>query len=268
MSTSLVLESIHLRVSDVAQSAEFYADRLGFKTRHVGDNDAELTTEPGGPPLLVLSETKNWPAPRDAAGLFHAALLLPNRAALADWLRFAANAGVQFAGFSDHGVSEAVYCSDADGNGLEFYADRPRRNWPMANGGLAMTTHPLDVHGLLSEPPGSRPALLSGARWGHVHVRVTDLDRSEEFYRTSLGLQVTQNSYPGARFLAADGYHHHVGINTWGNPTRPQPVDAPGLAAATFARSGLIEEQLLQDPDGIALHVRPLGATATATAGN
>jgi catechol 2,3-dioxygenase len=262
MGTTLQLESIHLRVPDVARSLDFYRRRLGFTVLHSASTNAELSVAPGAPPLLYLSKTHNASAPADAAGLFHAALLLPNRAALASWLRFAAENGIQFQGFSDHGVSEAIYCSDADGNGLEFYADRPQTSWPFVNGELAMDTRPLDVEDLLAESPPTGVSVLDGARWGHLHLRVTNLEQSETFYRTALGMEVTQKSYPGARFLAADGYHHHLGLNTWGNPRRPQPADAPGLADATFSVAGIATESRLRDPDGIALHLRPISATA------
>jgi catechol 2,3-dioxygenase len=210
---------------------------------------------PGAPAILTLSEESAAPpAPHDAAGLFHAALLLPSRAALGAWLRFAADRGVEFGGCSDHGVSEALYCSDPDGNGLEFYADRPRTQWPFAaSGELAMVTHPLALPSLLAQaaPAGATP--LAGARWGHLHLRVTDLDRSEKFYRDTLGVALTQGSYPGARFLAADGYHHHLGLNTWGHPRAPRPPAACGLVAATWKGAGLAAPRQLTDPDDIGL---------------
>ena len=183
-------------------------------------------------------------------------MLLPSRAALGAWLRFAADRGVEFAGFSDHGVSEAIYFSDPDGNGLEFYADQPRAQWPFsASGELAMATRPLALPSLLAEAAPASATPLAGAQWGHLHLRVTDLDRSEKFYRDVLGVTLTQGSYPGARFLAADGYHHHLGLNSWGQPRRPQPPGALGLAAATFARAGKSATRELRDPDGIGLRL-------------
>src|SRR4051812_32487038 len=146
MSLSLQIASIHLRVSDLARSVGFYARQLGFTVASHKAGRAELGTSVGGPTLLTLTEDRTaLAAPADAAGLFHAALLLPSRAALGSWLGRAATAGAEFAGFSDHRVSEAIYLSDPDGNGLEFYADRPHAAWPFANGELAMATHPLDV---------------------------------------------------------------------------------------------------------------------------
>lgn len=253
----LELRHLRLRVSDLAHSADFYARQLGFVPAREEAGRAEFAAEAGGPLLLTLVEDRAAPAaPPDAAGLFHAALLLPGRAALGNWLRRAADAGIEFDGFSDHGVSEAIYLTDPDGNGLEFYADRPAEAWPRLNGEIAMFTQPLELPSLLAESaaaPSGQP--LAGARWGHLHLRVTDLERSDRFYRVALGASVTQGSYPGARFLAADGYHHHLGLNTWGRPRRPRPPSALGLAEATFARTGLTAEQELSDPDGIPLRL-------------
>ena len=259
MTPTLQLTAIHLRVANLERSAEFYSRQLGFVITAQGERQVELATSADAAPLLTLTQPRNLVAPPpDAAGLFHAALLFPNRAALGGWLQFTAAQGVDFEGFSDHGVSEAIYLSDPDGNGLEFYADRPRETWPFVNDELAMTTRPLAVRSLLTEaaPVGGAP--LAGSTWGHLHLRVTDLDRSEKFYREKLGLDVMQRSYPGARFLAADGYHHHLGLNTWGAPRQPQPPGALGLFSATFARAGTTMESTLSDPDGIHVRLQPV----------
>ena len=257
MTPTLQLTSVHLRVADLARSVNFYAGALGFIVATRDAAHAELTTVDGAPPLLTLTKDRAASGPsRDDAGLFHAALLFPSRAKLGSWLKHAVSRGLELDGFSDHGASEAIYFTDPDGNGLEFYVDRPRTTWPVdANGGLAMVTKPLALQSLLAEaaPTGDTP--LAGARWGHLHLRVTDLDRSEKFYGDTLGMALTQGSYPGARFLAADGYHHHLGLNTWGHPRSPQAPGALGLAEATFARTGLAVAQTVRDPDGISLHL-------------
>ena len=261
MTSSLELTAVQLRVPSLPGSLEFYVNRLGFAAVRQAPGTAELAPTPESRAILTLTEQKDArPAPREAAGLFHAALLFPERAALGTWLQFAAEKGVDFEGFSDHGVSEAIYLSDPDGNGLEFYADRPREEWPFVDGELAMTTRPLAVRSLLAEAAPTRAHPLAGTRWGHLHLRVTDLNRSETFYCDQLGVEVTQRSFPGARFLAADGYHHHLGLNTWGSPRMPQPPDACGLAGATFVRADATAASPRVDPDGIRIQVQPSGA--------
>jgi catechol 2,3-dioxygenase len=256
MKPSLRFESIQLRVRDLARSVDFYTRGVGFVARSRTAECAELATERATPPSLVLvADPAAARAPDDTAGLFHAALLLPTRAALGRWLRHAANEGVSFDGFSDHGVSEAIYLTDPDGNGLEFYADRPREAWPFVEGELAMGTLPLAVPDLLAAATPADEPLLAGAHWGHLHLRVSDLDRSEAFYSAALGLKRTQRFGNQARFLAADDYHHHIGLNTWGGIRRPQPPGALGFSEATFARVGSAESRTVRDPDGLTLQI-------------
>lgn len=253
MTPTLQLSAVTLRVADLARSLRFYVGQLGFISAESTATSASLATSAGGPVLLTLIEDRTAPsAPRDAAGLFHAALLLPSHAALGAWLRHAVNAGVAFDGFSDHGVSEALYFHDPEGNGLEFYADRPRDAWPFDDAGhLAMGSDPLDLEKLLADASPASASPLIGARWGHLHLRVTSLDRSDAYYRRTLGLALMQDSFAGARFLAADGYHHHLGLNIWGRPRQAQPTGTLGLAEATFTRTGPVSDQSLTDPDGI-----------------
>jgi catechol 2,3-dioxygenase len=282
MNPTLQVQAIELRVPDLARSLDFYSRQLGFAVLRQAGGRAELgiavagvadpgpdagsaipaTTESKPSGLLTLIEDKTARrAPAEAAGLFHVALLLPDRAALGNWLRRVAEQGVRFEGFSDHGVSEALYLSDPDGNGLEFYSDRPREMWPRAKNGtdLAMYTRPLDLDNLVAAGAAGRAdALLTGARWGHLHLSVTNLDRSETFYKSALGMSLMVSLGDSARFLAADGYHHHLGLNTWAHATKPQPAGVLGLASATFAMAGVTAEQRLSDPDGMAIRVVPL----------
>jgi catechol 2,3-dioxygenase len=257
---TLKLLRVRLRVRDLARSVDFYTRVLGFAVSDRQSATAQLGVVPDAEPILALTADASLTAPaRDEAGLFHAALLLPNRASLGAWLRHAAEAGLRCQGFADHGVSEAIYFSDPDGNGLEFYVDRPRDLWPYADDGeLAMVTEALDLPGLLAAAPAAQPHPLRGARWGHLHLRVTNLERSDRFYRDALGLQLMQGSFPGARFLAADGYHHHLGLNSWGQPARPANPHTTGLAVATFACAGAAPAAALQDTDGISVERVPL----------
>jgi catechol 2,3-dioxygenase len=258
MKPSLQLRSVQLRVANLKRSVKFYRDQLGLALASSDDGSAVLSAAEGSPPLLTLIEDASAQlAPPDAAGLFHAALLLPSRASLGSWLRTTANAEVKFDGFSDHRVSEAIYLSDPDGNGLEFYADRPREAWPFTDGHLAMGTEPLALPDLLAAGASIGSPPLTGARWGHLHLRVTSLDRSQQFYTSALGMELMQNYGDSARFLAADGYHHHLGINRWGGIRQPQPLGSIGLVEAVFERVGIGDERHLRDPDGIAVRVVP-----------
>jgi catechol 2,3-dioxygenase len=261
MKPSLQLRSVHLRVRDLARSVDFYAEKLGFVVLEQSASRAVLATTADSAGLLTLSEGRQAAlAPPDAAGLFHAALLVPDRATLGQWLRRPANNGVKFAGFSDHGVSEAIYLADPDGNGLEFYVDRLRDQWPHSRDGtLAMITEPLALPTLLAEAaraPARNP-ILADAHWGHLHLQVRSLDQSQQFYETALGVKLMQRFGTSARFLAADGYHHHLGLNTWNRARVPQPASALGLAEAVFVKIDATSSQILRDPDGIAVRIEP-----------
>lgn len=249
------LELVRLRVRDLPTAEEFYTRKLGFHLSARGPDHALLSCAPDSPPRLELAgDPAAEPFPPECAGLFHVAVLLPGRSEFANWVRHAAKAGVEFDGFADHGVSEAAYLADPEGNGLEFYRDRPRAQWPFRDGRLAMTTLPLDVRGLLADASTKDEQPLAGACWGHLHLSVTGLAQSQDFYARELGLTCTQDDYPGARFLAAGGYHHHVAINVWRRARLPWREGAAGLAGALFS-SGETSPRELRDPDGIPLLV-------------
>jgi catechol 2,3-dioxygenase len=133
---------------------------------------------------------------------------------------------IRFHGFADHGVSEALYLADPDGNGVELYCDRPRSQWSKRNGQIMMVTEQLDLDGLLqevSEDPVPWKGLPTGTDIGHIHLQVSDLGAAEEFYGDNLGFDVTSRIYPGALFLSAGGYHHHLGLNVWAGKGAPRP---------------------------------------------
>jgi catechol 2,3-dioxygenase len=208
----------------------FYGGVLGLRSEGL-----LLLAPRASEPLLALEPAPAAPPRRrGAGGLFHVALLVPGRPELAAVLLRLAEAGVPLQGASDHGASEALYLADPEGNGLEIYADRPRAAWPRSGGALALTTAPLDVAALVAEAGGRSTPLPPGTCVGHVHLRAPDLEAAESFYGPAgLGLEVTVRDYPGARFFAAGGYHHHLGVNDWG-VSRVAAAGVPGLAAWTL----------------------------------
>jgi catechol 2,3-dioxygenase len=266
---------VHLTVSDLSRSVEYYREAVGLEVIEQDAGRARLGT--GGHELLVLVEEPGASSSRGYTGLYHFALLVPERVQLAAWLAHAARDGVPLVGLSDHDVSEALYLADPDGHGIEIYRDRPRESWE-GRVGERLTTMPLDVEDLLGEldDPASAPfdRLPAGTVMGHVHVKVADIPASVAFYRDVLGFDLTAQLGEQAAFLSAGGYHHHVGANTWVSAGAPPPP--PGTAALRYATivlpdsaahdevvaaveaaGGSVEEQdgspLVHDPSGNAL---------------
>jgi catechol 2,3-dioxygenase len=230
MDPSTRIGSVHLTISDLERSSEFYQSRLGFDVVRRAAGTAWLGA--GATELLVLSQCESAPRVRGTTGLYHFAILVPSRADLARSLRRLVDTDTVLQGAADHGVSEALYLADPDGNGIEIYRDRPREQWPMVAGRLHMTADPLDFDGILSEhsADGGRDALAPGTVIGHVHLHVARLDEAERFYVGVLGFDLMQRYGPGALFVSAGGYHHHIGLNTWtGVGAPPPPPGAIGL---------------------------------------
>ena len=233
---SLELGPASLNVAEPAPMASFYEKALGLDRLESAPGRELLGS--GGAALVELRHLPLAPArPPGTTGLFHLAILEPDRAALAMRLRALLAAGVKVDGASDHLVSEAIYLRDPEGNGIEIYRDRPRPEWDWSGGEVAMATLPLDVASLLAErDPGIREA---PARLGHVHLNVADLPAAVAFHTGVLGLDLTTGSYPGAAFVSAGGYHHHFGLNTWNGVGAPAPPPgALGLAEVTAVVPG------------------------------
>jgi catechol 2,3-dioxygenase len=264
-SAPLEIGRVALTVNDLAAVRSFYETAIGLET--LSGDGATATLGAAGRPLLDLRADPHArrAAPSDA-GLFHTAFLLPSRAALGRWLRHAAASGLRLEGASDHLVSEAVYLSDPEGNGIEIYADRPRDAWPRANGAIRMATEPMDADGVLRAADGPWTGAPAGTVVGHVHLRVGDLRAAESFWHGILGFDVTTD-YPGATFLGSGGYHHHIGANVWGSRgAGPRDLPATGLAeleivADASALPALLDRtggaDRLADPWGTPVAIRP-----------
>ncbi len=235
---SLRIGGVELAVADLSRSVEFYAHALGLPLIARDEQAAALGTGPEHAAALRLSRIDDpVAAAPQSTGLFHVAWLHPSRAALAATVERVLEAGWPIHGASDHGVSEALYLSDPDGLGVEIYADRPRERWPRrADGrGVEMVTLPLDIDDLLAQAPlEPAPELPAAIALGHVHLKVSDVARAAAFYRDALGF-AEQARLPGAAFLSAGGYHHHIGLNSWqSRGAGPPPARAPGLARIVF----------------------------------
>jgi catechol 2,3-dioxygenase len=225
---------VHLTVADLDRSLAYYDAAIGLETLETGPGRASLGSD--GRELLVLVEQPGArPAPQ-STGLFHFALLVPQRPALARWLAHAVRDRVALTGLSDHRVSEAIYLRDPDYHGIEIYADRPRAQWDGKVVEL-MTTLPLDVDDLLAEldAPAEEPfdRLADSTVMGHVHLQVSEVPETVAFYRDLLGFDLTAEIDGQAAFLSAGGYHHHLGANTWNSAGAGAP--AAGSAALRHA---------------------------------
>jgi len=223
------LGPVHLQVADVERSLAWYEKVLGLQVAKRTAGSASLTSH-GDDKVLVELHQRSGARPvsrRGHLGLYHYAILLPDRAALGRFLAHLAAIGA-YAGMSDHFVSEALYLTDPDGLGIEVYADRPRDTWRHEGGQLAMATNPLNVDSVIEAADGERwTGMPKGTVIGHIHLHVADIPKAEAFYHNGLGLDKMVWSYPGALFLSAGGYHHHLGTNTWaGEAPRPEENDA------------------------------------------
>ena len=220
------LGAVRLTVGDLQASSDFYQSALGLQIEGTTSDPVRLGV--GGNPSVELVHRPDAPVrPPRTTGLFHLAVLVPSRLELARAIRRVVDADWSFTGASDHLVSEAMYLNDPEGNGIEIYRDRPREEWRRSpNGELAMATLPLDVEDVIAELDGSpdpAPVADPGTRIGHVHLQIRDVDEVERFYSDILGFDVTVRSYPGALFVSAGGYHHHLGLNSWASAGAPPP---------------------------------------------
>lgn len=239
----IMIDTVTLTVHDLDRVADFYARVVGLAVLARDGGSATLGADR---PLLHLVADPAAPrrSPREA-GLFHTAFLLPSRADLGAWLRDFAEAGGRLDGAADHGVSEALYLTDPEGNGIEIYWDKPRAAWPIEGDRIAMVNAPIDFADLAAAARGPWRGAPEGSVVGHVHLQVGDIGTAEAFWSGTMGLALTCR-FPDASFFAAGGYHHHIGANVWRSRGAP-PLSGP--------RTGLAE---------VALRAEPAAASAVA----
>jgi catechol 2,3-dioxygenase len=266
------LGTVHLAVQDLGRAVRFYTQAIGLAV--LDEQGPRVSLGSGDHPVLALEEEPGASRRSGTAGLYHLALLLPSRPALARALERLLRAHTPLEGFADHLVSEAVYLSDPEGNGIELYCDRPRESWREPDGRLRMGTYDLDPDALLAELERAGPPEAERLALGHVHLEVSDLAASDRFYVGVLGFELMMHLGHSASFVSAGGYHHHIGYNTWTGHLARAPQrgvlglsrfsvllpDTVSLAAArkSVERSGIPWEQdggalLLHDPSGIRL---------------
>jgi catechol 2,3-dioxygenase len=231
------LGPVRLQIADLARSLAYYEETLGMRVLRRDGSSALLGAQRAGTPLVELNERAGVrPVPRRArTGLFHFAILLPDRPSLGRFVRHVGEIGERV-GAADHLVSESLYLQDPDHLGIEVYADRPRSTWRRVGRELMMATDPLDLAALVRDA-GADPwtGMPEGTVMGHVHLHVGDLAAASAFYSEALGFDRMVWQYPGALFLAASGYHHHLGTNTWaGSGATPPTVQEAQLLEWTI----------------------------------
>jgi catechol 2,3-dioxygenase len=232
------LGAVHLTVTDLDRSVGFYQDAIGLRVHRRDDGSADLGA--GGDDLVVLVEEQAARRAGRHAGLYHYALLMPSRAELARALQRLAVSRTPIEGASDHGISEAIYLPDPDGNGIELAADRPRDTWPDLR--TLGRPRPLDLHGLLGTLGDAEPVRHADPQTivGHLHLHVNDIAAARRFYEDVVGFRA-MTAMPNAVFVSVAGYHHHLAFNTWrgaGVPGAPDPKTVAGLRHWTVLLDG------------------------------
>ncbi len=259
------LGGVVLQVADLARSLAFYERVLGLRQLSNTGERATLAPLGTGRALVELRERKGAKpvAGKGRLGLYHFAILLPTRESLGAFVRHLSEIGAR-AGAGDHLVSEAFYLHDPDGLGIEVYADRPRETWLRMDRELMMATDPVDVGGLVQAAEGTPwEGMPAGTVMGHVHLHVGDVNRAWQFYGEGVGFDKIVWHYPGALFMAAGGYHHHLGTNTWAGPGAPSAADDEAKLV-----EWTIELPTVADVDEVALSVARARFTATRDNGD
>ncbi|MFN7251542.1 MAG: VOC family protein [Anaerobacillus sp.] len=257
------ISQVNLKVQNIERSIIFYKEVIGFKVLEQSERTAKLTAD--GKSVLLSIEQPDDVVPRQGrtTGLYHFALLLPTRSDLAKIVLHFEKIGVQL-GSSDHLVSEALYLSDPDGNGIEIYVDRDPSEWNWNNGEVEMTVDPLNFSDLLSYGKlQSWKGLPAETVIGHIHLHVSELKRTEEFYIKGLGFEVVNRFGTQALFISDGKYHHHIGLNTWNGVGAPTPPpNSVGLQLFTLMLSS--EEK----KNKIIAQLKAVGASVTEENGS
>lgn len=253
---------VNLKVQDIEESLRFYQDVIGFKVLERNNNIAKLTADGKNVLLSIVKPNNVVPKEAGTTGLYHFALLLPKRSDLANIVRHFVEIGLRF-GSSDHLVTEALYLSDPDGNGIEIYIDRDPSKWNWNNNGVDMTTVPLDFNDLLAEKNqelwGGLPA---DTVMGHIHLQVSELEKTEEFYTEGLDFQVVNRYGRQALFISDNKYHHHIALNTSAGIGAPRPpLNSVGLKSFSII---LPDEKTRSN---VVSKLRNIGATVTEDEG-
>jgi catechol 2,3-dioxygenase len=251
-------------VADLDRSRSFYEESIGLRSYERDDGTLALGADPARPLIELRGDPSAPPLDHRATGLYHLAILLPTRRDLALALARLVQTRHSLDGASDHLVSEALYLSDPDGNGIEIYRDRPREQWSHTEQGLRMATLPLDLDALVGELAGAdglQRLAPAGTKIGHVHLQVSDLQEAERFYSGLLGFDVTVRGYPGALFVSAGGYHHHLGLNTWRSAgASAPPPGAIGLRSFEVILPSVEElDRVLARVRSAGLQIEPVG---------
>lgn len=230
---NLFIQNVTLKVSNLSRSIDFYTEIIGFRVLQQEEGRVTLTAD-GQHVLITLVEVPNAQFVRGATGLYHFALLLPSRKDLGNLIQHFIQKNVQI-GAGDHDVSEALYLSDPDGNGIEMYIDRSTDTWKWdSNGQVYMTTDPVQFQSVLREADGTWSGLPIDTVMGHIHLSVRNLQESEDFYTSLLDYAVVSRYGGQALFISTGGYHHHIGLNTWHSEgAEALPKDAVGIQSYT-----------------------------------
>lgn len=261
--TPVSIGRVGLKARDAQSVADYYKHILGLKELRRSDNAIGLGID--GREFLEIEQSAalREDDPR-SAGLFHTAFLLPNRADLARWTKHAIDNRIAIDGASDHGVSEAFYLTDPEGNGIEIYADRDRNQWQFDGSKVNMFTKAMNVQNLLGELGNE------GENWefapndtvvGHVHLRVGDINAAEQWWNDAQGFDTMQHYGNKAVFLSSGGYHHHIGANVWQSAgAGPRAKDRTGLGFVELLSRGADKQTSSMDPWGNEIRVLPVAA--------